>query len=98
MLVGPLHLNRQTKQATTSMGTKLYIDQKEFDALEILAEQEGETVSFERLGTEQPKLEHLIGQVECAGQGFMWIEHRPGEGYTFHTKWADSLKPLSKVR
>ena len=97
LLIGPLNLDRQTKQATTSMGTKLYIDKNQFDALEILAEQEGRPVARERLQEVTPKIEHLIEQVENAGQGFMWIEFDQESGYTFRTMWAHNIKSFAKL-
>jgi len=106
LLIGPLILDRQTKQATTSLGAKLYIDRNEFDALELLATREGEPLSYEQLysavwgeddspnSRDAPplKLEHLIQQVDSAGRGFMWIEHKPEVGYIFHTRWAKDLR------
>ena len=46
---GPLNLNRKTKQATTVTGIELKLDTDEFNALDILAAQEGEIITFERL-------------------------------------------------
>ena len=47
--VGPLNLNRQTKQASTVMGTELILNTDEFAALDMLAVNEGKTVTFEPL-------------------------------------------------
>jgi len=47
--VGPLNLNRLTKQADTVFHQELYLDEKEFEALDMLATREGETLAFEQL-------------------------------------------------
>ena len=73
------------------MGTKLYIDGNEFDALDLLATREGEFVTYEQLCAIKPVLKNLIEQVENAGLGFMWIEYKPESGYAFHTRWAGNL-------
>ena len=39
--VGPLNLNRHTKQANTVMGMPLVLDERGFDALDMLAWREG---------------------------------------------------------
>jgi len=97
---GPLNLNRETRQADTVLGTELVLDANAFDVLDILASQEGESFTFEQLFEtvwENPDtgdreaaliiLNNLIGQISFAGKGFMWIDHKPDNGYTFRTKW-----------
>jgi hypothetical protein len=104
--VGPLNLNRQTKQAGTVMGTELSLDSNEFDALDMLAAQEGEPLAFELIysavwdtgdgscnrDTARVSLDKLIDQVDEAGEGFMKIEHKPETGYTFQTRWGHNWK------
>jgi len=103
---GPLNLHRNSKKADTVFQTVLYIDEKEFDALVILAEREGDTVTFEHLyrsvwdewdGMDQRAaaemgLGKLINEVRKAGEGFMWIEHSPDKGYSFRTRWGHNWK------
>ena len=100
--VGPLNLNRQTKQATTVLGTSLLLDENEFDALDMLVYRESIPFSFDQLysticeASDHPvsrdaaktDLFHLIEQVGIAGHGFMWIEYSQDSEYTFHTRWA----------
>ena len=99
--VGPLNLNRLTKQANTVLGNELSLDENEFDALDMLAAQEGEPLPFELLyavvwgtggdsherQTAKLILDNLLKQVGEVGKGFMWIEHHPESGYTFRTRW-----------
>jgi DNA-binding response OmpR family regulator len=100
-IVGPLNLNRRTKRANTVMGEELVLDNNEFDALDILAFNEGEYLTFNQLyqavwgNTENKKtkeaarsaLENLVKQINAAGGEFMWIDHVPGAEYTFNTCW-----------
>jgi len=105
--VGPLNLDRQTKQASTNMGTVLLLDSSEFDALDMLAASEGETLTFEQLylaawaakgGSKsreaaQLGLDNILYQINEAGKGlFMHIDHKPEEGYTFRTSWGRGYK------
>ena len=83
------------------MGAELQLSSDEFDALDILASQEGKPLNFERLyklvwdDTEDESeleaarkhLNNLLQQVREHGEGFMWIEHEPKNGYTFKTRW-----------
>jgi DNA-binding CsgD family transcriptional regulator len=99
--VGPLNLNRKTKKATTVMGAELHLSSDEFDALDILASHEGKPLKFKLLyklvwdDTEseseleiaRKQLNNLLQQVRDYGEGFMWIEHEPQNGYTFKTRW-----------
>ena len=103
---GPLNLNRKTKQADTVMGTKLPLVENEFEALDLLAAREDVTLTFEQLytavwdegdGTDNRDaahvgLDNLIYQVNSAGEGFMWIEHKPETGYVFRTRWGHNWK------
>ena len=105
--VGPLNIDRRTKQATTAMGMKLSLSAGEFDALDILAEMEDTPLSFERLCSElrdkgngsseletaKLMLDSLSRQVNEAGEGFMWIEYDPEKGYTFKTHWGHNWHP-----
>ena len=107
--IGPLNLNRQTKQADTAIGKPLSINDREFDALDMLALRESEVFSFEQLysavweksgckldrATALSELIHLMEQVSLAGDGFMWIEHKPDAGYAFRTRWAHNWRAES---
>jgi len=98
---GPLNLNRRDKQATTVTGTQLTLDTDEFNALDMLAAQEGESLTFVRLyeavwntgdgslsrSAARMKLEGLIWKIKETGEGLMWIEYKPETGYSFWTKW-----------
>jgi len=108
--VGPLNLNRQTKQADTVMGAKLCLNAKEFDALDILATHEGEALTFEMIYTAiwdagdgtcnaneaQKALDNLLSQVKETGKGFMWINHTE-LGYIFQSRWGHNWKEQKKV-
>ena len=85
--VGPLNINRQTRQADTVMGTKLLLGENEFDALDKLAEHEGEIFTLEQLNAAHEELGSLMKQVNSKGEGFMWIEYEPEAGYVFKTRW-----------
>jgi len=110
-LTGPLNLNRLTKKATTAMGAELILDEKEFDALEMLAAHEGEPLSLETIyravwgdagdgacdrEAARSGLSNLIRQVDKAGKGFIWIEHNPNTGYNLQTRWAHNWKDGAK--
>jgi len=83
------------------MGTQLILNEKEFDALDILVSREGDNLSFEQLyeavwknaddadkrGSASDALRRLIDQVAEAGEGFMRIDYTPSEGYSFKTHW-----------
>jgi len=101
IFAGPLNLNRETRQASTIMGSDILLGEKDFDALFVLAMNEGEYITFERLhkaswgkskATESldnatAALEKLVQQINSAGDEFMWIEHTPEMGYRFKTNW-----------
>ena len=99
--VGPLNLNRATKQADTVMGRKLPLSDKEFEALDMLASHEGESLSFERLYKEVwngrgkretvlAALDNLINEVNLAGGEFMRAECNPEDGYRLTTRWGQA--------
>ena len=83
------------------MGTKLSLDEYEFDTLDMLAAREDEPLSFDVLYAKiwaeknsscnpdaaRLKMEQLIKHVGEVGEGFMWIEHQPETGYIFRTRW-----------
>ena len=83
------------------MGTQLNLNEREFDALDMLVSFDGEPLSFERLfeavwgegegslspDEAQAEIDDLIDQVEEAGEGFMRIEFSPDAGYSFLTNW-----------
>ena len=98
---GPLNLDRKTKQADTVIGTELVLDETEFDVLDALVAQEGESVAFERLyedfwkssdgadnrAAARAALNGLMEKVSIAGKSFMGIEYSPEKGYKFYTHW-----------
>ena len=94
---GPLTLCRLERRANTVMGTELNLEDKTFDALEILVSQEGEAMTINQLVVDiwdgdaeaaWPALSSLTEQVNIAGQGFMLIEYIENTGYVFRTRWA----------
>lgn len=99
--IGPLNFNRQTKKVSTVRGVPLYLDEKEFDALYMLAAREGETLAFDLINAtvwdamDSPDnreaarlvLSSLSVKVKDAGANFMWIEHKPESGYMFKMRW-----------
>jgi len=103
-IAGPLNLDRTAKKADTTLGAQLVLSDKEFDALDVLATREGQTVAFEELfkivwkgsndheirADARETLKKLTAKIQQAGDGFMWIEVSRGEGYTFRTKWGQS--------
>jgi DNA-binding response OmpR family regulator len=100
-VVGPLNIDRRTKQANTVLGAILPLDTAEFEALDMLAARAGEPLTFERLYTAvwavgdgpcereaaRLSLNHLLRQVNEAGAGFMWMEYEPETGYTLNIRW-----------
>ena len=100
-IAGPLNLNRRTKQADTVMGTILPLNETEFAALDMLAENEGDWLTFEQLysafwalendtdnrDVARAGMDNIVSLVKSAGEGFMWIENKPGDSYTFRTRW-----------
>ena len=96
-----MNFNRQTKKVSTVTGALLPLDEKEFDALYMLASREGETLTFEMLyaavwgsaeglsevETARLTLSTLAEKVKEAGAEFMWIEHKPKSGYMFKMRW-----------
>ena len=97
---GPLTLCRQERLANTVMGTELSLEDKAFDALDILASREGETLTLNQLATDiwdgdseaaWLDLSKLAEQVNSAGLGFMQLDYSETTGYTFKTHWATRL-------
>jgi len=105
-IAGPLNLNRRTKQADTAMGTQIVLKAKDFEALDLLATNEGEYISFEDLykiawGTSKEtasishakaSLNNLVSQVNTAGNKFMQIENNQKGSYKLITHWGNSWK------
>jgi len=107
--VGPLNLNKATKRACTALGVELLLDEKMFNALDILASRVGDCISPEKLceavcaGSESPdgkeiaqeSVDNLVKLIGATGHGFMWIEYIPEEGYIFKTHWGHNWKTQS---
>jgi len=107
--VGPLNLNKATKRACTALGVELFLDEKMFGALDLLASRVGDCISAEELseamcaGSENPdgketaleSIDNLINLICATGHGFMWIEYLPEEGYIFKTHWGHNWKTQS---
>ena len=107
--VGPLNLNKLTKRACTALGVELFLDEKMFDALDMLASRVGDYFTTEELclavcgESESPGVkeiarevaDNLLRLIGAAGHGFMWIEHLPEAGYVFKTHWGNNWKTQS---
>ena len=109
--VGPLNLDRITRQAVTAMGTQLELDKNEFDVLDILATNEGQFMTNRQIykaawGTPENDehenithivIESLIEQVNSVCGEFMWIESIPELGYTLRTRWGNNWQRNSFI-
>ena len=110
--VGPLNLDRMTRQAVTAMGTELALDENEFNALDMLASKEDQYLSFHQLyeaiwGDPESQIDesaaresftNLVNQVNKAGGEFMWIEHVPELGYKLRTRWGNNWQKKSIIK
>lgn len=101
--VGPLNFNRKEKTVTTVTRAQLSLTTKEFDALYLLATQEGEAVSFEALhgilqmpgahrAATEKSLKHIISQVNESAAGFVRVGGHTEIGYTLHARWGHNWK------
>jgi len=90
------------------MGVELFLDEKMFDVLDILASRVGDYFTPEELctasgGPESPDgretagkmADNLLKLIGAAGHGFMWIEYQPEAGYVFRTHWGHNWKTQS---
>jgi len=91
------------------MGVELFLDEKMFDALDMLASRVGDYFTTVELceavygESESPGVkeiahevaENLLRLIGAAGHGFMWIEHLPEAGYVFKTHWGNNWKTQS---
>jgi len=91
------------------MGVELFLDEKMFDVLDILASRVGDYFTPEELctavceGPETPDgkefarqmVDNLLKLIGAAGNGFMWIEYLPDAGYVFRTHWGHNWKTQS---
>ena len=98
--VGPLNIDRKTKQAETVMGTMLSFDSNEFDVLEMLAAHEGVPLAFDEIyktvwetgaglgrSMARSRINSLVNRINAAGEGFMWVDCSPGDEFTFQIRW-----------
>ena len=88
------------------MGSDIVLGENDFEALFLLALNEGKYVTFQSLyeaawGKSESTdsldfassaLENLIKQINRTGDGFMWIEHSPEMGYRFKTAWGHNWR------
>ena len=110
--VGPLNLNRMTRQAVTAMGTELALDDNEFNALDILASKEDQFLTFHQIyeaiwgdsenqvseNAARASFTNLVNQVNKAGGEFLWIEHMPDLGYKLRTRWGNNWQKRSIIK
>jgi len=109
IFAGPLNLNRSTKAAGTVMGSDIVLGENDFEALFLLALNEGKHLTFEQLyeaawgNSEEAAnldlansaLNDLMQLINRIGDGFMWIEHTPELGYIFKTRWGHNWRTQS---
>ena len=102
---GPLHIDRRNRKAVTVFNNELPLGTKEFAVLDLMASQEGKSLTFEQLYRALRDMEDgidnyesarlcvafVVEQVKIAGEGFMWIEQSPETGYAFRTNWGRNL-------
>jgi hypothetical protein len=76
------------------MGALLPLDEKEFDALDMMATRPGQSLPFDQLHrawcTTDEAARGLVAlqrKVNEVGHGFMWISHDPEAGYALGTRW-----------
>ena len=112
LLIGPLVLDKSTKEARTVYNSELVFTPSEFDALVALASRENEAVTFERLleiawGTKESAnrndearegIENVMKQINANDGFFMRIEHQPETGYTFRTRWSHNKEEWMKAK
>jgi len=91
------------------MGVELFLDEKMFDALDMLASRVGDYFTTKELceavygESESPGIkeiahevaDNLLRLIGAVGHGFMWIEHLPEAGYVFKTHWGNNWKTQS---
>ena len=94
IFAGPLNLNKMMRQASTVMSGTIALAGNDFEALYMLATNEGEYLSVqqiyetsENLEESTTSLESLIEKINQISEEFMWIEHTPERGYKFNTCW-----------
>jgi len=109
-IAGPLNLDRTAKQADTIMGTQIKLEENDFEALDLLATNAGEYVSFDNLyeiawGTSEDtaninhaktSLHNLITQVNCLCRKFLHIEHHHDDNYKLTTHWGNTWRNKKK--
>jgi len=91
------------------MGVELFLDEKMFNALDMLASRVGDFFTPEELciavcgESESPGIKEIVREVAnnllrligAVGNGFMWIEYLPEAGYVFKTHWGHNWKTQS---
>jgi len=109
-IAGPLNLNRTTKQADTAMGTQIKLNDRDFEALDLLATNVGEYVSFDKLynaawgasketsdiSHAKASLDNLVFQINTIGHKFMHIKCSHGDNYKLVTHWGSAWKGKSR--
>jgi len=91
------------------MGVELFLEEKMFDVLDMLASRVGDYFTPDELckavcegpeshdgkGIALDLVDNLLKLIGVAGQGFMWIEYSPEAGYAFKTHWGHNWKTQS---
>jgi len=99
LISGPLVLDA-LRSAVFIDGEKFPVSEAEFIVLYLLAQREGERITFERLYIDRwepedgadyraqarKEMRNLIEQFNAAGRGQIWIEVSPGEEYGYRSK------------
>ena len=99
IFAGPLNLNKMMRQASTVMSGTIALAGNDFEALYMLAANEGKYLTLQQINeaswnteTAAETLEKLVEQINSINEEFMWIEHTPGKGYKFDTRWGQNWK------
>ena len=110
VFAGPLNLNKVMRQASTVMNGSIALNSEEFDALFLMASNEGEFLTFQQiyevswgknkeaknLDTATSALNDMVEKINEINKEFMWIESTPGMGYRFNTRWGHNWNSNNK--
>ena len=108
-IVGPLTLDSGNNTAYIVPHAELRLNSEEFEVLYMLAIREDIPLSFEQItdclwewnGSEGGEAREIVakvaGQVNAAGNGFVWIEQYAPSSCMFRTKWSHNREKWQPV-
>jgi len=110
LIAGPLSLNLDSKQASTTFGANIPLSSQQFDTLHMLARQEGEAVANEAIiqaiyindtaDVATDEISQLVSKINSIGHEFMRIEQAPTNTgincFTFITNWGRNYNKSSE--